>query len=356
MTLGLLGPLAAAVVPFCSTVAATVGPWAITAAGIALELNVLLLIKDLVDAATADTAEQLQSESDKVTQDAETAGNMAMQIGMHAVGEAGGKALMSTEFGQGLAAGAREIGEEFGITKPGGAHSSGARPPSQLHRPLQKVRHLRARRRRRRQAQRWPRLRSPLQPGRRPRRVPSRFKVRARRLVHALYGPTAPSAEPSAAPAEAPAPTEETTPAGEAAGPAADERIVAERPTSDGHTVKVNEQGECVVCSPTCPSLTEAVEGELEGEAIPPEEQATRPRRSTKLPIRRRRRKLRKKVRAEAQQAVEETLSAERSPPGGDTARAGSANSRRAKKTGRRQEAFEKNRTAGIAWYEDNKS
>jgi hypothetical protein len=93
LTFGALGPVAAAVIPFCLSVAGTVGPWAITAAEIALVLQGLVLIKNLIDAATASTAEQLQTKSDEMTQDATTAGQMAMQIGMHELmggGEEGG--------------------------------------------------------------------------------------------------------------------------------------------------------------------------------------------------------------------------------------------------------------------------
>ena len=93
LTLGLASPITGPIIAFCLTVAATVGPWAITAAEVALVLQALVFIKNLIDAATASTATELETSSDRMTEDAKQAGNMAMQIGMAKVGEVGGKAL-----------------------------------------------------------------------------------------------------------------------------------------------------------------------------------------------------------------------------------------------------------------------
>src|SRR5262249_46358194 len=73
LTLGVLGPVAAAVIPICTTIAGTVGPWAITAGEIALELQAYLLIKNLIDAATASSAKDLQNDADLMTEDAKKA-------------------------------------------------------------------------------------------------------------------------------------------------------------------------------------------------------------------------------------------------------------------------------------------
>src|SRR5262249_36768024 len=74
----------------CSTVAATVGPWAVTAAEVALVLNGLVFIKNLIDAATASTAAELQSESQAMGEDVNTMGMMAMQIAGDRIGKAVG--------------------------------------------------------------------------------------------------------------------------------------------------------------------------------------------------------------------------------------------------------------------------
>ena len=97
VSFGFLGPLAAAVIPFCLSVAATVGGWTISVAGVALELQVLVFIKDLIDAATATSAKELQGHADAMTEDATNAGSLAMQIGMAGAMEAGGEATRRDE-------------------------------------------------------------------------------------------------------------------------------------------------------------------------------------------------------------------------------------------------------------------
>ncbi|MFI9815854.1 hypothetical protein [Saccharothrix variisporea] len=87
---GTLAPVLLPVISICSTVAATVGPWAITAAEIALALNALVFIKNLVDAATASTAEELQRESAAMGEDVNAMGLMAMQIAGDKIGKAVG--------------------------------------------------------------------------------------------------------------------------------------------------------------------------------------------------------------------------------------------------------------------------
>jgi len=122
VTLGFLGPLAAFLIPFCATVAATVGGWTITAAAIAAGLQGYVLIKSLISAATASSAKELQTRSDEMTEDAKNMGNMAMQVGLAKLMEAGGKKLGETKFGQAVGETSQSIGksvgEEFGIIKP----------------------------------------------------------------------------------------------------------------------------------------------------------------------------------------------------------------------------------------------
>jgi hypothetical protein len=87
---GFLSPVFLPVITFCSSVAATVGPWAVTAAEVALVLNALVFIKNLVDAATATTAEELQKESAAMGEDVNAMGMAAMQIAGDHIGKAVG--------------------------------------------------------------------------------------------------------------------------------------------------------------------------------------------------------------------------------------------------------------------------
>jgi hypothetical protein len=100
---GAVGAALAPIIIFCGTVASTVGPWAIWAAGVALVLHSLVFIKNLIDAATAQTAGQLEQSSEQMTQDAQNAGSMAMQIGMAKAMEAGGRLLSGPGGGAGEA-------------------------------------------------------------------------------------------------------------------------------------------------------------------------------------------------------------------------------------------------------------
>jgi hypothetical protein len=88
---GAVGAALAPIIAFCGTVAVTVGPLALKAAAIALVLHGLVLIKNLIDAATADTAAQLQNESEQMTEDATNAGGMALAVGMAKAMEIAGK-------------------------------------------------------------------------------------------------------------------------------------------------------------------------------------------------------------------------------------------------------------------------
>ncbi|MFF1606687.1 hypothetical protein ACFVYA_02815 [Amycolatopsis sp. NPDC058278] len=128
---GAAGVALAPIIAFCGTVAATVAPWALEAAAIALTLHGLVFIKNLVDAASAQTAGQLQNESDQMTEDATNAGAMALQIGMAKAMEAGGKLLAGARGGRGGGGGGGEGGGAGGggeglVTEGGAVPESGA--------------------------------------------------------------------------------------------------------------------------------------------------------------------------------------------------------------------------------------
>jgi Domain of unknown function (DUF4157) len=88
---GTLAPVLGPAIAFFTSVMATVGPWAIEFAEVALVLQGLVLIKNLIDAATAQTADQLYTASEKMTEDAKTAGQMALQVGLAEVMGGGGE-------------------------------------------------------------------------------------------------------------------------------------------------------------------------------------------------------------------------------------------------------------------------
>ena len=118
ITFGAMGPAFAAASAFLGPIITTVGGWAISCAAIAAELQFYVLIKNLVDAATATTAEGLEHESDQMTEDATQAANMAAQVVTAGVMEAGGAALAETAVGQRLGAMATSVGERFDMIPP----------------------------------------------------------------------------------------------------------------------------------------------------------------------------------------------------------------------------------------------
>src|SRR5262249_20101309 len=88
---GTLAPVLGPAIGFFTSVMATVGPWAIEFAEVALVLQGLVLIKNLIDAASAQTAEQLFNQTEKMTEDSKMAGQMALQGGLAEIMEGGGE-------------------------------------------------------------------------------------------------------------------------------------------------------------------------------------------------------------------------------------------------------------------------
>jgi hypothetical protein len=80
LSFGLASPIAGPILAFATQVVAIVGGWTIAVGKIALLLQALVLIKNLIEAATASTAEELQKESDQIRSDIGNAGQVVMQI------------------------------------------------------------------------------------------------------------------------------------------------------------------------------------------------------------------------------------------------------------------------------------
>ena len=80
ITFGAFSPIGLPVISVCATIITTVGGWTIAVGKVALLLQALSLIKNLIDAATASTAEDLQNQSDQIRADTVAAGMVVMSI------------------------------------------------------------------------------------------------------------------------------------------------------------------------------------------------------------------------------------------------------------------------------------
>jgi hypothetical protein len=92
LSFGTAAPVTGPVIAFCTTVLTTVGGWTIAVGKVALVLQALVFIKNLIDAACAQTAAELQAEADQMTENVSDAGNVLMQMGMAKAGQLGGRA------------------------------------------------------------------------------------------------------------------------------------------------------------------------------------------------------------------------------------------------------------------------
>ncbi|MGH6905897.1 MAG: hypothetical protein ACREIR_24530, partial [Geminicoccaceae bacterium] len=82
LSFGFAAPVTGPIIAFCTSVMVTVGGWTIAVGKIALFLQFLVLIKNLYDAACAESADQLQAQSEQIGADA---GNM-LNVGLQIVG------------------------------------------------------------------------------------------------------------------------------------------------------------------------------------------------------------------------------------------------------------------------------
>jgi hypothetical protein len=80
ITFGAASPIALPVISVCTTIITTVGGWTIAVGKIALVLQALSLIKNLIDAATAQTAEELQREAGEIQSDINGGAQAVMSI------------------------------------------------------------------------------------------------------------------------------------------------------------------------------------------------------------------------------------------------------------------------------------
>ncbi|MEM6253777.1 MAG: DUF4157 domain-containing protein [Cyanobacteria bacterium P01_D01_bin.156] len=93
VSLGTAAPVTGPVIAFCATVMTTVGGMTFKVGLVAAALHGLVLIKNLYDAATAETAEDLQNQSEQMTEDTKNAGGALLQAGMGKLAQWGGRKL-----------------------------------------------------------------------------------------------------------------------------------------------------------------------------------------------------------------------------------------------------------------------
>ena len=112
VTFGWATPAMMPIISFCGSATITVGGWTISVGLLALYYQSLLFIKNLVDAMTAETAEELVIESEQMTDDVKQAGEVAMHVGTAALSRMGGAGMMD-EIGQVGAAGVKGSADDF---------------------------------------------------------------------------------------------------------------------------------------------------------------------------------------------------------------------------------------------------
>lgn len=117
-TFGAMGPAFAAASAFLGPIISTVGGWALVTAAIAAELHALVFIKNLVDAATADTAAEMEHETDQMTEDATQFASAASEVVLDGLVEAGGARLANTPTGRSLGNAIEGVGRDFDMIPP----------------------------------------------------------------------------------------------------------------------------------------------------------------------------------------------------------------------------------------------
>jgi hypothetical protein len=124
LSLGTAAPITGPIIAFCATIMTTVGGWTFWVGLIAAALQALTFVADLWKAGTAQTADQLQQQSEAMTEDARNAGNSLLQAGMGKLAQVGGRALQSQI---GVAGGGVRFAARLGARSPVGSVVSGIR-------------------------------------------------------------------------------------------------------------------------------------------------------------------------------------------------------------------------------------
>jgi hypothetical protein len=123
ITFGAFSPIGLPVISFCGTVISTVGGWTIAVGKVALVLKALCLIKNLIDAATAQNADQLMGASDSFRTNVNDSATVVMSIAGAKGAQAGVQGVSSRAAGvvtrAGKAGGARALARATVRALPG---------------------------------------------------------------------------------------------------------------------------------------------------------------------------------------------------------------------------------------------
>jgi hypothetical protein len=95
LSLGIAAPITGPIIAFCASVMSVVGTWTFWVGLIAAGLQALVFLVDLYKAGTAETAEALQQQSERMREDASQAGNALLQAGMGRLAAVGGRAMQA---------------------------------------------------------------------------------------------------------------------------------------------------------------------------------------------------------------------------------------------------------------------
>jgi hypothetical protein len=131
ITFGGAAPFALPIISFCTTVITTVGGWTLAVGKIALVLQALSLIKNLIDVGTARTADDLQRESEEIASDLGGAATVVLSIAGARGAQAGLQSTRNSVAGVLRAArragGGRALARATARAAPGAARRLGAR-------------------------------------------------------------------------------------------------------------------------------------------------------------------------------------------------------------------------------------
>ena len=94
LTLGWASPVLGPVIAWCTSAGMTVGGWTISVGLLALYYQGLLIIKNIVDVMTAETAEELVVNTEQMESDFSQVGEIGMQMGTAYLGAKGGPGML----------------------------------------------------------------------------------------------------------------------------------------------------------------------------------------------------------------------------------------------------------------------
>jgi hypothetical protein len=117
-TFGAMAPVFWAATAFLGPIISTVGGWALVTAAIAAALHGFVFIKNLVDAATADTATEMEHEVDQMSEDGTQIVSAASEVVIDRMMVAGGKRLTDMQASRSLGNATEGVSQGMDTTPP----------------------------------------------------------------------------------------------------------------------------------------------------------------------------------------------------------------------------------------------